>query len=146
MVVDSIKENTRIGIAVRGKVLHIGPVSPAKSSIGAKTTMVVKIPKKTGSITSIVPFIVDVKLSSFSLILLLKTFSPTMIASSTTIPKTTINIKVDNTLIVTPSIGSKISAPPKEMGIPIATQKATEGRKNIVRSIRTKTIPIAKFL
>ena len=48
MVVDSIKENTRIGIAVRGKVLHIGPVSPAKSSIGAKTTMVVKIPKKTG--------------------------------------------------------------------------------------------------
>ena len=69
-----------------------------------------------------------------------------MIASSTTIPKTTINIKVDNTLIVTPSIGSKISAPPKEIGIPIATQKATEGRKNIVRSIRTKTIPIAKFL
>ncbi len=114
--------------------------------MGAKTTIVVRIPKNTGSITSIVPLTVEVKLSSFSFILLLKTFSPTMIASSTTIPRTTININVDNTFIVTPSIGSKIKAPPNEIGIPIATQNATDGLKNIVKRISTRIIPIAKFL
>ena len=146
IVVDSTSEKTKIGIAVKGNVLHIGPVSPAKSSIGAKTTIVVKIPKKTGSITSIVPFTVEVKLSSLSLILLRNTFSPTIIASSTTIPSTTINIKVDKTFIVTPNSGSNNNAPPKDMGIPMATQKATEGLKNIVKRISTKHIPIAKFL
>ena len=67
-------------------------------------------------------------------------------ASSTTIPSTTINIKVDNTFIVTPNIGSNNNAPPKDIGIPMATQKATDGLKNIVKRIRTKHIPIAKFL
>ena len=60
IVVDSIKENIKIGIAVNGNVRHISPVSHARSNIGAKTTIVVKTPKKTGVKTSKVPLIVDV--------------------------------------------------------------------------------------
>ena len=143
---DSIKENIRIGIAVKGNVLHIPPVFPAKFNIGANTTIVVSTPKNTGVNTSIVPLIVDVILSSLSLIRRLKTFSPTIIASSTTIPNTTININADKTFTVTPICGSIIRAPPKEIGIPIATQNATEGLRNMVNKNNTKTIPIAKFL
>ncbi len=131
---------------MRGKVLHISPVLPAKLSIGANTTIVVSTPKNTGINTSIVPLIVDVILSSLSLIRLLKTFSPTIIASSTTIPNTTININADKTFTVTPIFGRIIRAPPKEIGIPIDTQNATDGLKNMVNKNKTRTIPIAKFL
>ena len=69
-----------------------------------------------------------------------------MMASSTTIPNTTINMNADKTFTVTPISGSIINAPPKEIGIPIDTQNATDGLKNIVKRSNTKTIPIAKFL
>ena len=69
-----------------------------------------------------------------------------MMASSTTIPKTTINMNADKIFTVTPISGSIINAPPKEIGIPIDTQNATDGLKNIVKRSNTKTIPIAKFL
>ena len=60
IVVDSIKDIAKIGIAVNGNTLHISPVSPAKFIIGAKTAIVVKTPKNTGIKTSIVPLIVEV--------------------------------------------------------------------------------------
>ena len=61
--------------------------------------------------------------------------------SSTSIPNTKINQKVDNTLIVTPTKGAKINIPKNETGRPKATQKASLEFKKSERNINTKIIP-----
>ena len=70
-----------------------------------------------------------------------KTFSPTIIASSTTIPNTKIKVNRDNMLIETSKIGINQKPPMKEIGIPNDTQKANFGFKKIARIITTRNSP-----
>ena len=54
-------------------------------------------------------------------------------------------MKADKTFTVTPSKGNNNNAPPNEIGIPIETQNANDGFRNIVNNNKTKLIPIAKL-
>ena len=68
-------------------------------------------------------------------------FSPTIIASSTTIPMTRRNAKSDITFNDTSFDGRKINVPANAVKIPTAHQNATIGLKNIIRTINTKNNP-----
>ena len=48
--------------------------------------------------------------------------------------------------MVTSNVGISIKAPIKLMGIPIVTQKANDGRKNKVKTIKTNSNPIRPLL
>ena len=63
------------------------------------------------------------------------------IASSTTIPRTRINVNKDNILIETPNTGISQNPPIKEIGIPNETQKASFGFKNSARTRTTSNSP-----
>ena len=69
-------------------------------------------------------------------------FSPTTIASSTTMPSTMINANSVIMLTDTPSVGISISAPMNEIGMPIVTQKATRSSRNRPRQIMTSARPM----
>ena len=68
--------------------------------------------------------------------------SPTTMASSTTIPNTSRNAKVDKKLMETSTTGRKINAPTNETAIPTVTQSATVNRSVKSRIIMTRISPI----
>ena len=70
-----------------------------------------------------------------------KTFSPTIIASSTTIPRTRINVNNDNILIERSTAGIKRKPPINDIGIPSETQNASFGLRNIAKINTTSTKP-----
>ena len=72
--------------------------------------------------------------------------SPTMIASSTTIPSTRMKANSESMFIDMPSSGSTHSAPMKEIGIPIVTQKARRKRRKSASTRKTRSSPWMPFL
>ena len=72
-------------------------------------------------------------------------FSPTIIASSTTIPSTTTKANNDMTLIETSRPGIIASAPRNEIGIPRLTHTASRSSKNKARTRKTRRNPVAPF-
>ena len=68
-------------------------------------------------------------------------FSPVTMASSTTMPSTRMKANRLMMLMVTPSQGSRASAPAKVMGMPTHTQTATEKRRNRASSTNTSRPP-----
>ena len=68
-------------------------------------------------------------------------FSPVTIASSTTMPSTMMKPNRLIMLIVTPVNGISISAPRKLAGMPINTQSATAGLRNMVSNRITRMLP-----
>ena len=68
-------------------------------------------------------------------------FSPTTIASSTTIPRTKMKVNKDIILIDTSNKGSNQNPPMKDIGMPSETQAANFGFKNKARTIRTSPRP-----
>ena len=68
-------------------------------------------------------------------------FSPTTIASSTITPITNRIAKKDRKFSDTPNIGRTAKPPANAVMMPIVTQKATIGRKNRMRTIRTRMRP-----
>ena len=116
------------------------PISPSTDSIGAKVTIVVKTAKNTGVATCIAPFTAA---SSGSIPLSLNNaiFSPTTIASSTTIPKTRIKVKSDNMLMERLNGANNQKPPIKEIGIPRETQNANFGLRKSAKTKITKKRP-----
>ena len=73
--------------------------------------------------------------------------SPMMIASSTTMPSTTMNANKLMVLMETPTaaLGSSMKAPMKATGRPTATQMAMRRRRNRPKMMNTRAAPAAKF-
>ena len=69
-------------------------------------------------------------------------FSPTTIASSTTIPSTTMKAKSEIMFTDAPKKGIRKSAPRNEVGIPQATQNATRTSRKRLRQSTTRISPI----
>ena len=72
-------------------------------------------------------------------------FSPTTIASSTTIPRTKIKANNEIMFILVSKIGINIMPPAKLIGIPIIIQNAKSILKNIASVINTKSSPSQRF-
>ena len=72
-------------------------------------------------------------------------FSPTTIASSTTIPSATINANIEIMLIVTSIDGRNRKQPMNEIGIPIVTQNASLNSRNSPNITMTRASPRAAF-
>ena len=70
-------------------------------------------------------------------------FSPTMMASSTTIPSTRMNANSEMTFTETSSPGIRAIAPRNEIGIPRLTQKARRSSRNSVSTTKTRMNPVA---
>ena len=70
-------------------------------------------------------------------------FSPTMMASSTTMPSTRRNAKLETMFVDTPSPGINAIAPRNAIGIPRLTQRASRISRNNVSTTRTSTRPAA---
>ena len=66
-------------------------------------------------------------------------------ASSTTMPNTIMKPNRLMILALTSKVGISIRPPAKEIGMPRTTQKASERRRNIPRSIKTKILPCKRF-
>ena len=72
-------------------------------------------------------------------------FSPTTIASSTTIPRTRMNEYTVTILSDVPCSGMRAIAPKNVTGIPSVTQKASRGRKNSAKTTKTSSRPVSPF-
>ncbi len=73
-------------------------------------------------------------------------FSPTMMASSTTMPSTRMKANSEIRLIDTSSVGISARAPRKEIGIPSDTQAASRSRRNSASTSATSAKPARPFL
>ncbi len=116
------------------------PIMPEINIMGVNATTVVVIAITTGPPTSFRPSITAIE-GGFPLLWCLNMFSPTIMASSTSIPRVMIKAKRDIMLIVSFKESSTIKAAIKEMGIPTATQNARRKFKNKARMIKTSVIP-----
>ena len=140
MVKLSINDHIRTEMTTKGKIRQILPISPSTASIGEKVTIVVKTAKNTGVATCIAPF-TAASTEFIPRSLNRAIFSPTTIASSTTIPKTRMNVNSDN-IFMDKSNGPNSQNPPmNEIGIPSETQKANFGFKNNANTKITRMSP-----
>ncbi len=73
-------------------------------------------------------------------------FSPTTIASSTTIPSERIKAKSETIFNETSNTGISQKAPRKDIGMPIVVQKARRISRKSVRQINTRARPMYPFL
>ena len=141
---DSINEKISVQITTMGITFISLPSGPGNMIKGANAMMVVSTEKMTGFCTSWAPSIAPLT-PVIPWRCLLNTFSPTIMASSTTMPST--NIKANNEIIFKepPKLGNNINAPIKEMGIPRVTQNESCARKNKSRITNTKAKPLKAF-
>ena len=70
-------------------------------------------------------------------------FSPTMMASSTTMPSTVTNANNDMMLMETSRLGIKAIAPRNETGIPRLTQSARRRSRKRASAMKTSANPVA---
>ena len=137
---DSTRENKRAGMTTKGMSFISLPSHPGRNNIGTKATILVIIAKVTGMATKWVPLIEACKdFSPFDPSVY--TDSPTTIASSTKIPKTTIKANRETRLIDASKTPIVANAPMKEIGSPKATQTAREGRRKKDRTKKTSRRP-----
>ena len=121
------------------------PKNPGIVKIGINATIVVNIANITGTETLLVPLIEASTFEILGFLFSVKILSPTIIASSTTIPKTKIKPKRDARFMLISKKGKKIKAPKNEIGIPSITKKASEGLKKRVKMINTNINPLIPF-
>ena len=107
--------------------------------------MVVRTAKMTGRPTSIAPSTAAFKGGKPSSCLR-NIFSPMMMASSTTIPRTIMKAKREIMLMETSKLGKIASPVKKDIGIPSVTQKANRTLRNNPRRTITSVRPMARFL
>ena len=128
-----------------GTCPSIWPNVPLTNRSGAKAAMVVNTPINTGPKTPCTPAIDALgptNPASRSAII----FSPTMTASSTTTPRHMINANSEIILILTSKYPRNKKAPKKEIGTPIATQKANRRSSIKTKNRNTSVNPSAPFL
>ena len=140
MVKLSISDHTKTEITTKGKIRHMPPMSPSTASIGENVTIVVRTAKNTGVATCIAP-LTAASTEFIPRSLNNAIFSPTTIASSTTIPSTKMKVNNDNILIERSRGPNNQKPPMKEIGIPRETQNANLGFKNNARTIITSIRP-----
>jgi len=120
------------------------PIIPSICDRGRKAKTVVSTAMITGTATSRVPSMAAaVRLMPRSR--RVKTFSPTTIASSTTMPSTTMKANIEIMFSEAPQAGMIQNPPMKEIGMPMATQKARRGCRKRARQMKTSTRPIVPF-
>ena len=124
MSFDSMIEKSRQRITTIPIASGMAPNVPGTSSSGMNVTTVVKTPKVAGVATRFAP-IITLSMPGPSLSVVLCTLSPMIIASSTTIPKTSINPNRLMRLIDPPASGSSAKAPRNAIGMPSITQNAS---------------------
>ena len=118
------------------------PITPGMNSSGTNAATVVRTAKVTGLATSPAPAVAPCRPSppsSWRVWML----SPTMTASSTTMPSTRMNAKSDTALSETSSVGISAIAPRNEIGMPRLTQKATRSSRKSASTTRTSANPAA---
>ena len=116
------------------------PIMPSTKNSGIKAAIEVIIENTTGVPTSSVPSMAA-RPKGFPCTRWEKMFSPTMIASSTTMPKATIKANSDSMLIEASKGSISTKAPKKLMGMPIITQKAKRKSRKKLRQMKTSTRP-----
>jgi len=141
---DSISEKMRTGIAISGITRQICASAPCTLNIGRNAAMVVITAAKTGVRTDLLPRSAaasgDRVLPRSCMM-----FSPTTIASSTTMPRTSKNTNSEIMFKETPVNGRTAMAPRNATGMPTATQMASLNCKNRASISRTMTPPIMAF-
>ena len=142
---DSTSEKHRARITTQVMCRVNSEVEPLTNIQGKKASIVVMTPNTTGLATSWAPAIdaltpPPIRLASLCIP------SPTTIASSTTIPSTSKNAKVDSMFRDTPTDPNSTNAPAYAVAIPTATQKATMGLSVSNNTSMTSTSPIAAEL
>ncbi len=133
-----LKINTEMTTA--GNSRKILPITPGTKNIGLKAAMVVRMAKVTGTAISLAPRI-DASSLPMPRCMWPKAFSPTTMASSTTMPSVMIRAKSVIMLIDRSSPGISRKAPMKEMGMPRDTQNDSRGSRNRARMMMTSTPP-----
>ena len=149
MSLDSINEKIRQRITAVAIWPNTLPILPLIWVSGRNAAIVVITPNVAGVTTLLTPRTVvrigpspSSECSSFSFSEYID--SPMTMASSTTTPSTMRNPNADMTLIdkSRPGRGKKVSAPAKEIGMPIATQKAKRKLRKTISETNTKSTPI----
>ncbi len=138
---DSTKEPIKVAITTIGIGKKNLPKKPGMVRIGIKATIVVRTAKVTGIDTLFVPMTEALTPGPPCFWNSVNILSPTIIASSTTIPNTNMKPKSEARLMVTSNTGKTINAPKKEIGIPSMTKNANEGLRNKVKIIKTRISP-----
>ena len=121
------------------------PVTPDTNSIGVNAAIVVSTPKITGTMTSYVPRIAALVPLPVR-VCVLWMFSPTTIASSTTMPSTRMNANSDIMLIETSNTGISAIEPRKDTGMPSVTHSASRRRRNSASTTNTIAKPVIALL
>ena len=135
-----MSDPARTTITTTGMFRMMLPRVPGTISRGQNAAIVVRTAKMTGLLTCEAPCTADSKgASPFSRLRYM--FSPMTIASSTTIPRISMNAKREIMLIDISNTGRSHSPVAKEMGIPIVTQKASLTLRKSERSITTRMRP-----
>ena len=127
-----------------GTLLMILPVEPGTVSRAQKAVTVVNTEKMTGALIRCAPRIAVVS-PSRSRLRSAKMFSPTTIASSTTIPSASTRAIIENMLMETPSICMPQSVPTSATDNPAATHSARRTSRKNVRARKTRTSPRRPF-
>ena len=130
----------RTTIVTTGMIRQIFPRAPSTRIIGENVTMVVRTANITGVATWYVPLNAASDLPS-PRCLNMKIFSPTIIASSTTIPKTKIKVNREIMLMDTSNNGNNQKPPMNDIGIPSDIQPANFGFRNNANTKITKDNP-----
>ena len=132
-------------LAPTGIIRNSFPCSPGMSSSGVKAATLVSTLNTTGVATSRAPS-TAARAYGLPSSRWAKTFSPTTMASSTTMPRARMKAKRVIMLMVTPSDGTTSMAPRNEIGMPIMTQKASRALSRVPRTRSTSTRPTAPSL
>ena len=135
-ICDSTREKIRQQITVDAITPITCPKKPIPKSRGIKATTVVNTPKVTGMVTRCAPSIAPASCPSPSWCLEC-TLSPITIASSTRMPRTSMNPNMDIASIESPIALVRNIAPRNATGTPTLTQKASRGRKKSASRIST---------
>jgi hypothetical protein len=137
---DSSSENSRQLITMIGTTRVMRPMGPGRKASGANAATVVSTPNVTGTTMVWAPRIAP---NSFLPIFdcWVWVFSPTTMASSTTIPSTTMKPSRETKLTDIPRWGITATAPRKEMGMPRLTHMARRSRRNSARMRTTRRKP-----
>ena len=135
---DSTREIAKTETTTAGIWRKMFPLAPGTKNSGMNAAMFVRTAKVTGVAISFAPSMAACKGGSPAC-RRSKMFSPTMIASSTTMPRVTMNAKRDTMLMEAFVAGNTRNEPTTEMRMPTVTQKATRGCRK--RPSRSSTRP-----
>ena len=141
----STSEKASTGMTMRGRVPMRSPQMPGRPSSGPNAAMVVRTPNEAGNRTCRTPFTAAASTPVFARETWRCTFSPTTMASSTTIPRVRMNPNRVNMFTVTPSPGIIRKAPKKATGSPAAVQTASRLDRVKKRTRKMRARPCSPF-